>query len=106
MKSAQLVQAGLAVAPYLAWYLVMLTTAPPYSRLYSVGRPLSLPPQVEPARGAAKKVFWASLSEITSAGTSRMLSVKPHTQEGGTMTRSAASLSCFSSAMSVEVSVG
>ena len=106
MKSAQEVQPGFLPAPYFLGICVVLTTTPPYSRLYSVGRPLSLPLQVEPASGAAKKVFWASLSEITSSGTSRMLSAKPHTQEGGTITRSADSLSCFSSAMRVEVSVG
>jgi hypothetical protein len=34
-----------------------LSTTPPYSRLNSMGRPLSLPSQIEPPSGAEKKVF-------------------------------------------------
>src|SRR5687767_2150149 len=69
MKLLQSDQPGVLPGNF-AWYLSRLTITPPYSRLYSTGTPLSLPPQVEPSSGAAKKVFWASVRVTTSGGTS------------------------------------
>jgi hypothetical protein len=50
-----------------------------------------LPAQTLPSSGAAKKVFWASASVITSAGTSSRLAAKLHVQDGGISTMSWAS---------------
>ena len=88
MKSSQVFQSGFLPAPNFFWYWVRLSTTPPYSRLYSTGRPFSLPPQVAPASGAAKKVFCASLSVTMSFGTSASWSAKVQTQEGCTRTMS------------------
>jgi hypothetical protein len=87
MNWFQSVQPGVLPGNF-AWYLSRFTTTPPYSRLYSTGSPFSLPPQVEPARGAAKNVFWASGRVSTSSGTSSRLAANPHTSEGGISTRS------------------
>ncbi len=71
-----------------------------------MGRALSLPPQVEPASGAANNVFCASLSETTSAGTSVRFSAKLHTQDGWMRTMSYMRRSFFRSASRVDPRLG